>query len=157
MKILMVCLGNICRSPLAEGILKHKINKKGLNWTVDSAGTNGFHVGESPHRYSCKVAKEQGIDISTQVARQFIKEDFDNYDLIYAMANDVIKEMKAIAGNIYDPAKVGLLLNEVNPGKNIDVPDPWYGDESGYHPVYKMIEEACDAIILNHYKILQHD
>ncbi len=157
MKILMVCLGNICRSPLAEGILKHKIKIKGLGWTVDSAGTNGYHVGESPHRSSCKVAKEHGIDISTQIARQFVKEDFDNYDLIYAMANDVITEMKLIAGNKYNSTKVDLLMNELQPGKNSNVPDPWYGNEAGYYPVYKMIEEACDAIILNHYKILQHD
>ena len=90
MKILMVCLGNICRSPLAEGILRHKAKEAGLNWQVDSAGTNGYHVGEAPHHLSQKVAKLNGIDICEQRARRFVKEDFDRYDKIYAMADDVI-------------------------------------------------------------------
>src|ERR1700733_1530222 len=111
MKILMVCLGNICRSPLAEGILEKKINDAGLNWVVDSAGTNGFHVGESPHKLSQKVAKENGIDISKQVTRKFVKEDFETFDKIYAMAEDVIDEMKMIARDKYDRSKVDLLMN----------------------------------------------
>ncbi len=157
MRILMVCLGNICRSPLAEGILKNKIKKYNLNWIVDSAGTNGFHVGESPHKLSCKVAKENGIDIYTQVARKFTPDDFEKFDKIYAMASDVISDMKEIAGNKYDPSKVTLLMNESKPDRQMDVPDPWYGDETGYYPVFKLIEEACEAIILNHSKIVQHD
>jgi len=147
MKILMVCLGNICRSPLAEGILKHKAKQAGLPWTVDSAGTNGFHVGEAPHRLSQKVAKLNGIDICEQRARQFVKEDFDRYDKIYAMAYDVLDEIKWIAKDKYDPAKVDLFLNELHPGKNQSVPDPWYGTEPGYHEVYKLIDETCEAII----------
>lgn len=147
MNILMVCLGNICRSPLAEGILKHKAKKAGLNWIVDSAGTNGYHIGEAPHRLSQKVAKLNGIDICEQRARQFVKEDFDRYDKIYAMADDVIDEIKSIAGNKFDSSKVDLLMNELFPGENISVPDPWYGPEPGYHDVYRMIDEACDAII----------
>jgi protein-tyrosine phosphatase len=147
MKILMVCLGNICRSPLAEGILKHKAKAAGLNWTVESAGTNGYHVGEAPHHLSQKVAKLNGIDICEQRARRFVKEDFDRYDKIYAMADDVISEMKMIAKENYDPVKVDLFLNELHPGKNASVPDPWYGTEPGYHEVYKLIHETCEEII----------
>ncbi|GAA4727547.1 low molecular weight protein-tyrosine-phosphatase [Flavisolibacter ginsenosidimutans] len=147
MKILMVCLGNICRSPLAEGILKHRAKEAGLDWVVDSAGTNGYHVGEAPHRLSQKVAKLNGIDICDQRARRFVKEDFDRYDKIYAMADDVLDEIKWIAKEKYNPAKVDLFLNELHPGKNKSVPDPWYGTEPGYHEVYKLIDETCDAII----------
>jgi protein-tyrosine phosphatase len=147
MKILMVCLGNICRSPLAEGILKHKAAKAGLNWTIESAGTNGYHVGEAPHRLSQKVAKLNGIDICEQRSRQFNENDFDRYEKIYAMSADVIDEMKWIAGKKFDAGKVDLLMNELHPGRNQDVPDPWYGPEPGYHDVYKMINEACEKII----------
>jgi protein-tyrosine phosphatase len=147
MKILMVCLGNICRSPLAEGILQDKAWKAGLNWSVESAGTNGYHSGEAPHHLSQKVALLRGIDISQQCSRKFTVADFDRFDKIYAMAADVIEEMKHIAKNKYDAGKVDLLLNELYPGKNRDVPDPWYGSEPGYHSVYDMIEEACDKII----------
>lgn len=147
MKILMVCLGNICRSPLAEGILKHKAQNAGLQWTIESAGTNGFHVGEAPHRLSQKVARLNGIDICSQKARKFVADDFNQYDVIYVMAAEVVEEMKWIAGKHYNPSKVTLIMNEVYPGKNIDVPDPWYGTEPGYHSVYKMLDEACDRII----------
>lgn len=143
----MVCLGNICRSPLAEGILEYEIKKAGLDWQVDSAGTNGYHVGQAPHRLSQKVAKLNGIDICNQKARRFVKEDIDRYDKIYAMAEDVIDDIRRIAKEKYDAAKVDLLMNELYPGKNMDVPDPWYGPEPGYHDVYKMIDEACKKII----------
>jgi len=150
MKILMVCLGNICRSPLAEGVLKHKAKEAGLNWVVDSAGTNGYHVGEAPHRLSQKVAKLNGVDICDQRARRFVKEDFDRYDKIYAMADDVLDEIKWIAKEKYDAAKVDLFLNELHPGKNGSVPDPWYGTEPGYHEVYELIDATCAAIIRNY-------
>ena len=154
MKILMVCLGNICRSPLAEGILQNKIKKAGLNWQVGSAGTNGYHIGEAPHRLSQKVARLNGIDICKQVSRQFVKEDFDRFDKIYAMAADVVSEMKYIAGDKYDADKVDLLLNEIYPGQNREVPDPWYGAEPGYHEVYELIDQACEQLIKNHSPIL---
>lgn len=147
MKILMVCLGNICRSPLAEGILKHKAKAAGLNLQVDSAGTNGYHVGEPPHRLSQKVAKLNGIDICQQRARRFVAEDFDRYDKIYAMADDVLDDMQRIAGKKYNPEKADLLLNEIFPGENRSITDPWYGTEPGYHEVYKEIDAACEAII----------
>jgi len=147
MKILMVCLGNICRSPLAEGILKDKIKKAGLNWEVDSAGTNGFHVGEPPHPLSQRIAKMKGIDISCQKCRRFEMDDFERFDKIYAMSADVIKEMKWIGKNKYDDSIVELLLNESYPGRNRDVPDPWFGSEAGYHKAYELIDEACEAVI----------
>jgi protein-tyrosine phosphatase len=147
MKILMVCLGNICRSPLAEGILKHKAKSAGLNWEVDSAGTERYHIGKPPHPLSQKVARLNGIEICDQRARRFVKEDFDQYDKIYAMADDVIREIKRIAQEKYDPAKVDYFLNELYPEENISVPDPWYGEEPGYHEVYQIISRTCDAII----------
>jgi protein-tyrosine phosphatase len=147
MKILMVCLGNICRSPLAEGILQDKAFRAGLNWSVESAGTNGYHNGEAPHPLSQKVAKLNGIDICKQRSRKLKAEDFEVYDKIYAMANDVVNDMKRIGGKKYNAAKVDLLMNEIHSHQDRDVPDPWYGTEPGYHEVYKMIEEACEAII----------
>ena len=101
----MVCLGNICRSPLAEGILKGKIKKAGLNWEVDSAGTNGYHVGEPPHEFSQKVAIMKGTDISGQQCRLFVREDFDRFDKIYAMAADVVEDMQMIGKDKYNEAK----------------------------------------------------
>jgi protein-tyrosine phosphatase len=153
MKILMVCLGNICRSPLAEGILQEKAWKAGLKWSVESAGTNGYHIGEAPHRLSQKVAKLNGIDISKQRSRNFVPEDLNRFDKIYAMSADVIDDMRRIAGKNFDKAKVDLLLNELFPGQNVDVPDPWYGPEPGFHDVYKLINDACDAIV-NKYSML---
>lgn len=147
MKILIVCLGNICRSPLAEGILKHKVKESGLDWKVESAGTNSYHIGEPPHKLSQKVAKFNGIDICDQRARLFVKEDFKKYDKIYAMAADVMRDIKQIAGNEFDAQKATLFLNELHPGMNADVPDPWSGPEAGYHEVYEMINAAADTII----------
>jgi protein-tyrosine phosphatase len=147
MKILMVCLGNICRSPLAEGILQDKIIKVGLQWSVDSAGTNDYHIGEAPHYLSQKVANQHGIDICHQRKRKFVPEDFDRFDKIYALAEDVLYDIKRIAKNKFDKSKVDLLMNELYPGKNLDVPDPWDGPEREYHEAYKLIEAACDAII----------
>ncbi|MBS1741768.1 MAG: low molecular weight phosphotyrosine protein phosphatase [Bacteroidetes bacterium] len=143
----MVCLGNICRSPLAEGIMREKISRLGLNWEVDSAGTNGFHVGENPHPLSQKVAKLNGIDISRQVARKFTKHDFESFDRIYVMAADVLQEMKSILGNNISNEKIEFFLNDLYPQQQMDVPDPWYGTEPGYHEVYALIEKGCDAII----------
>jgi protein-tyrosine phosphatase len=147
MRILMVCLGNICRSPLAEGVLQHKVDEQNKNWMVDSAGTNGIHDGEAPHRLSQKVAKANGIDISKQVSRKFVAADFDVYDKIYVMAKDVLDDVKRIAGKKFDIAKTDLFLNELYPEKNMDVPDPWYGNEDGYIKVYDLIDRTCDAIV----------
>ncbi len=143
----MVCLGNICRSPLAEGILQDKAFKAGLTWSIESAGTNSYHIGEPPHPFSQKIAGINGIDISNQRARRFRPEDFDVFDKIYALANDVLEDIKGIAGNKFNHSKVDLLMNELYPGKNMDVPDPWYGPEPGYHETFRLIDEACYAII----------
>ena len=143
----MVCLGNICRSPLAEGILQNKAFKAGLNWNVESAGNNSYHIGDAPHHLSQKVAKLNGIDICDQRARRFVAEDFEVYDKIYALAGDVLDDIRRIAKNKFDSTKVDLLMNELYPGKDMDVPDPYYGAEPGYHEVYKMIDEVCDVII----------
>ena len=147
MKVLIVCLGNICRSPLAEGILQNMADKAGLNWTVDSAGTNACHTGEPPHHFSIKVAGQNGIDISRQRARRFIKEDMMGYDRIFAMAEDVLKDIKKIAKEKFDEQKVDLFLNELHPGQNRDVPDPWYGPEAGYHEVFALIDKVGKKII----------
>ncbi|MDP4214089.1 MAG: low molecular weight protein-tyrosine-phosphatase [Bacteroidota bacterium] len=153
MKILMVCLGNICRSPLAEGILEQKAKTEGLPWMVDSAGTNnGYHVGEAPHQLSQKVAMQHDLDISTQCARAFVPEDFERFDKIYAMSSDILTDMKRIAKRKFDAAKADLLLNELFPGENRDVPDPWFGEEPGYHIVFDMIDKACDKIIQRYSK-----
>ena len=146
-RILMVCLGNICRSPLAEGILRAKARAAGLDWEIASAGTNGYHTGEAPHPLSRKVARLNGIDISDQRARPFTATDFQRFDQIYAMAGDVITDMRRIAGRQFEPSKVDLLMNEVHPGRNEDIPDPWSGPEPGYHEVYAMIDEAADHLI----------
>lgn len=147
MKILMVCLGNICRSPLAEGILQNKADELGLKWEVDSAGTADYHVGEPPHKLSQKVAKLNGVDISNQRCRQFKKEDFLHYDKIYVMDTSNYNDVKRLSKELWDENKIDLLLNEIHPQKNESVPDPWYGEEDGYHKVYKMIDEACEEII----------
>ena len=147
MKFLMVCLGNICRSPLAEGILQHKADALGLGWQVDSAGTSNYHIGEPPHKLSQKVAKLNGIDISAQCCRQFVKEDMQRYDRIYVMDSSNYNDVKRAAGNLWDEHKVELLLNELYPGENRNVPDPWYGEENGYHDVFAMVSKACDNII----------
>ncbi len=149
----MVCLGNICRSPLAEAILQEKAARSNLHWVIDSAGTNGLHVGEAPHPLSQKVALHHGIDIRRQRARKFVADDFSRFDKIYAMAEDVIDEMRRIAGKKFDASKVELLMNEIYPGENRDVPDPWSGPESGYHHVFKMIDEAS-AVIIEKYGVV---
>jgi protein-tyrosine phosphatase len=141
MKILIVCLGNICRSPLAEGILQKMAIEKDLNWIVDSAGTNGLHNGEAPHQFSQKVALLHGVDISKQRSRKITIQDFQHYDLIYAMAEDVMDDIKRIGGKNMDANKVKLFL------QNNDVPDPWYGGEDGFYDVYKIIEDRCKELV----------
>lgn len=145
----MVCLGNICRSPIAEGVLRHKVKQLGLGWVVDSAGTESYHVGEPPHRFSQKICRTHGIDISDQRARKFTADDFVAYDKIYAMAGDVYSEIERIGGAHADMSKVDYFLNELNKGSNASVPDPWYGEEDGYTVVYDLIARTCDAVIKN--------
>jgi len=143
-RILMVCLGNICRSPLAEGILKSKLDPK--SFIVDSAGTSAYHIGEPPDYRSIAIAKKNGIDISNQSARQFIASDFNDFDLIYAMDRENYQNICSLSKNKSDLVKVKLILNEINPSKNLSVPDPYYGGNNGFENVYKMLDEACNKI-----------
>ena len=145
MKILMVCLGNICRSPMAEGILKHKIHALSLNWQVDSAGTGSWHVGEAPDPRSISTSAENGIDISDQRARQFKQRDFDAFDLILAMDSSNYNNIVQLAREDSDRQKVNLLLNYSHPGQNRAVPDPYF--EGGFQAVFEMIEAAVDGLI----------
>lgn len=147
MNILVVCLGNICRSPLAEGLMKQKALQRGLYWNIDSAGTNGYHTGEAPHHLSRKVAMKNGLDISSQCARNFIAEDIDRYDMIYVMADDVMRDVKKISGSKFDPEKVKYFLEDLSSRKDKNVPDPWYGEEDGYDEVFVIINEGAEAII----------
>ncbi|GAA4971329.1 low molecular weight protein-tyrosine-phosphatase [Algibacter aquimarinus] len=145
-KILMVCLGNICRSPLAEGILKSKLNN---NFTIDSAGTANYHIGSSPDNRSVAIARKHGLNISNLRGRQFNVSDFDTFDLIYVMDESNFKNVVKLARNDADIAKVKMILNEVYPNKNFDVPDPYYGGDDGFENVYNMLDEACNIIAKN--------
>lgn len=140
MKILMVCLGNICRSPLAEGILRAKLSE---DFHVDSAGTGDWHVGQCPDKRSVAVAKKYGIDISNQRARQFNPEDFDEFDLIYVMDESNFKDLTALAKNEIHRSKVKLILEEF---ENKNVPDPYYGGDEGFEKVFNMLDEISTKI-----------
>ncbi|WP_230401654.1 low molecular weight protein-tyrosine-phosphatase [Hanstruepera ponticola] len=143
-KILMVCLGNICRSPLAEGILKSKLpNSK---FKIDSAGTGNYHIGDLPDQRSIKVAKKYGLDITDQRGRQFSVNDFDDYDLIYVMDESNFENVIKLARNAHDIAKVDYILNEIYPNQNHSVPDPYTGGIQGFENTYKMLDEACEQI-----------
>ncbi len=137
----MVCLGNICRSPLAEGILRHLADEKGLNWAIDSAGTGNWHVGDPPDRRSVMVARQHGIDISGLRGRQFQVADFDEFDRIFVMDLDNYRDVLRKARRDADREKVQLLLDNQQP-----VPDPWY-DDALFEPVYNMIYKACQRIV----------
>ena len=147
MKILMVCLGNICRSPLAEGILQHKANENSLTIEVDSAGTAAYHVGNLPDERSIEVAKKYEIDLTNQRARQFQAKDFQEFDLIYAMDAENCNNILKLSSSKEDEEKVKLILNEIEPESNSSVPDPYYGGKDGFENVYQMLDLACDKII----------
>ena len=141
----MVCLGNICRSPLAEGILKSKINSEAI--FVDSAGTGAYHVGNLPDKRSIEVAKKYGLDITNQRARKFVVSDFDEFDFIYTMDESNYYNILDLARNKEDESKVKMILNESQPNRNLSVPDPYYGGNQGFENVYKMLDEACNQIV----------
>lgn len=140
----MVCLGNICRSPLAEGILSSKVDD---NITVDSAGTGAWHVDSPPDPRSIEVAAKHGLDISHLRGRQFSVEDFDNFDLIYVMDASNYQNVVRLARSQEDEDKVFMILNEINPGRNQQVPDPYFGGDDGFENVYQLLDEATDQIV----------
>ena len=141
----MVCLGNICRSPLAEGILKNKTQN--LDVFVDSAGTASYHVGNLPDSRSIEIANKNGIDLTNQRARQFSEKDFDDFDKIYAMDTNNYSNIISLARNQSDRDKVDVILNELTPKSYDSVPDPYYGAGDGFQIVYDMLDNACDAIV----------
>ncbi|PCH96196.1 MAG: protein-tyrosine-phosphatase [Bacteroidetes bacterium] len=142
----MVCLGNICRSPLAEGLLQHKVDKLGLDVKVDSAGTASYHTGEHPDSRMIKTTANHGIDISSQMAQQFDSEHFNEFDRIYAMDKSNMQDILDLANSDNDRNKVELLLNASHPGQDRSVPDPWYGGEQGFEDVYHLVDAACEKI-----------
>lgn len=144
----MVCLGNICRSPLAEGVLKHKVQKKGLNWHIDSAGTGDWHVGELPDKRSIAVAKKYGIDLTDQRARHFKRTDLDSFDLILVMDRDNYFDVVRLAKTDEQRKKVQYIMNFARPNSNAIVPDPYY--DNRFEFVYQLLDEACDAVIEAH-------
>ncbi|MCM4169773.1 Putative low molecular weight protein-tyrosine-phosphatase [Arenibacter antarcticus] len=142
-KILMVCLGNICRSPLAEGILKQKVDKDQV--FVDSAGTASYHIGKQPDPRSIAVAKKHGIDISTQRCRQFTPMDFEEFDHIFAMDKENYTNIIALAKNGKEQQKVKLMLHQMSTSDH-EVPDPYYGGDQGFEKVYQLLDSACEQL-----------
>lgn len=147
-RILMVCLGNICRSPLAEGILKSKVDTSKV--FVDSAGTSNYHIDDSPDSRSIAIAKQYDLDITGQRGRQFSAKDFDSFDKIYVMDMANYRDVISMARNEEDKKKVSLILNEIFPGENVEVPDPYHGGNDGFKKVYEMLEAACEVIAEKH-------
>jgi len=143
MNILMVCLGNICRSPLAEGIMKEKLG----NGVIDSAGTISLHEGEQPDKRAVKTAASHGIDISKQKSRPITKADFENFDKIYCMDVDVYKDVISKARNEEQRQKVSLFLEALGDQKNTEVPDPYWGGMDDFENVFQLLDKGCDAIL----------
>ena len=140
----MVCLGNICRSPLAQGILESKVKDKDV--FVDSAGTGAYHVGELPDKRSIEVAQKYDIDLTTQSARQFKVSDFDEFDIIYVMDRSNRDNILQLARSKSDAAKVKLILNELDSDLDLEVPDPYFGGDAGFEHVYELLNKSCDRI-----------
>ncbi|MEQ8624551.1 MAG: low molecular weight protein-tyrosine-phosphatase [Vicingaceae bacterium] len=147
MKVLMVCLGNICRSPMAEGILSKKLKDTNLNVSVDSAATSDYHINQQPDERAIANCKTHGIDISNLRGRQFSVEDFDEFDRIFVMDSSNYENVVALARNEEDSKKVQLILNLSQPNSNISVPDPYFGAEDGFENVYQLLDAACDILI----------
>jgi protein-tyrosine phosphatase len=143
----MVCLGNICRSPMAEGIFRNRVEQAGKRAIVDSCGTSDFHVGQTPDYRAVKTLQRNGIDISGLAARQFDVEDFDNFDHIFVMDASNLMNVLALARNQADKDKVSLLLEEIYPGENRSVPDPYYGGIDGFKEVFEMLNNAAGKFI----------
>lgn len=147
-RILMVCLGNICRSPLAEAILRAKIGNRNIK--VDSAGAGDFHIGERPDKRAVRVAERHNISTKGIFCRQIQESDFQNFDYIYAMDDENYNHLMKLAKNNKEQYKIDLIMNLVEPGAHKNVPDPYYGDEEGFEIVYQLLDKATDAIIENY-------
>ncbi|MBC7695226.1 MAG: low molecular weight phosphotyrosine protein phosphatase [Burkholderiales bacterium] len=145
-KILMVCLGNICRSALAEGIMLKLIKENNINMRVDSAGTSSHHVDEAPDHRTISNAAKHGIDLTTLRARQFKASDFEKFDKIYVMDKSNMSNVLAMATTDDHKTKVDLLLNTSQPEQNLEVPDPYFGGEQGFEDVFGMVYKACQHI-----------
>lgn len=146
MKIAFVCLGNICRSPMAEGILKKICAERGLSWTIESFGVEQYHVGENADTRAQRICGQHEVDISKHIARKFSRDDFKRFDIIYPMATDVNDDLRRISRNSSDLPKIKLFMDEMYPEKHLSVPDPWYGGEEGFEEVFDLVEEGCDKI-----------
>ncbi|MBC7885874.1 MAG: low molecular weight phosphotyrosine protein phosphatase [Saprospiraceae bacterium] len=149
MKILMVCLGNICRSPMAQGILESKLKEQGLDWEVDSAGTSGWHDGEAPDKRSVKVCRNRNIDISGQICRKITKDDLDYYDVILAMDSSNYQDITQLCTTDIQKSKVRLIMNFKYHNRNIAVPDPYYDDR--FSEVFELLDDVTGHLI-QHYK-----
>lgn len=150
--ILMVCLGNICRSPMAEGIMRYEMEKSGITARIDSAGTSSWHSGEPPDNRAIDNMHHNGIDISMLRARQFKVQDFQHFDRIYVMDVHNYNDVLSLAPDRDAAAKVQMIMNMVTPGVNQSVPDPYYGGDEGFQQVFDMLTLACRSIIQD----LQH-
>lgn len=143
----MVCLGNICRSPLAEGILRQKLIENNLQHIeIDSAGTSDFHVGDAPDKRTQSNALNHGIDLSKLRGRQFQTKDFDTFDTIYVMDKSNRTNVLNLSKTENDRKKVKLILSEID-GKDNEVPDPYYGGPEGFENVFQLLNSACNNII----------
>lgn len=149
MKILMVCLGNICRSPMAEGIMQAKIKKYILDAEVDSAGFESFHTGDAPDFRAVRVMKQYGIDISRQRSRLFRKSDFEIFDRIYVMDRGNYRDVETVSNNNHEMLKVDYILNISHPGSNKPVPDPYYGGEQGFETTFQLLDSAIELIAVD--------
>ena len=143
----MVCLGNICRSPMAEGILSKKLESTELIVTVDSAATSDYHIDQQPDERAIANCKTHGIDISHLRGRQFSVEDFDAFDRIFVMDSSNYENVVALARDEEDTKKVQMILNLSQPNTNMSVPDPYFGAEDGFENVYQLLDAACDVLI----------
>ena len=140
----MVCLGNICRSPLAHGILESKLPSD--RFYIDSAGTADYHIGESPDKRAISTAKLHAIDISLQTARQFRVTDFDSFDIIYCMDQSNFETVIQLARNTIDIQKLKLILEENDAIQNKNVPDPYYGSSDDFNRVFNLLNNTCELI-----------
>jgi protein-tyrosine phosphatase len=147
MRVLMVCLGNICRSPMAEGVLRHLAKNRGVDLEIDSCGTAGYHIGSPPDRRAVYTMSVHGIDISELRARQFKKADFSNFDYIVTMDVNNFDDIMTLANSDTEAGKVRLMLNYSSPHENQPVPDPYYGGDEGFENVYHLLSESCNAFL----------